>query len=902
MTVLDAIAAALTATTLLLAGSTLLLSLRRRPRQAWTEDGLLFGSAIVAATAMGTVAVLGGTPAAAATLAILLGGTTFVVGRLNPRWTMAGVVTWSMASATGAAMLAWVMTRTLNADQGLGLWLAGEFLLLLATLVVLLAISYSHQLVDLFARVPAAAAEGSEAPVASHQPFVSLHVTSHNDQPATVLQTLRGILALDYEDFEILMIDDNTADEALWRPVEEFCRTQGRIRFFHVQDPPEARPWALNFALEQTDPRAEIVIALTADQVVDSDFLTVQAARFADADVSFVRGPRELRAGQQAPYFRRLHASMPPTSTLIRKRSLETAGGWDEWSVAEEAELPLRLRRDGGTGVHVEQSAGLAAMPATFEAVKQQRFAWAFGGVQLLRMHWRSLMPWDRSEDNRLTLPQRWGYLVGALRRASDLTALVVTGFLLLGVLDLTFGGGALLAALTPVLVLSVGALVVAGVLRAVLVKQTREISWTDAAGAFGISLGLAWSVALGAARGLFAREGATLPAVSHPTLRSQWRHAVTNNRVETALAAACLALGVLAFAQLSWGAMLAGALLLWQGVGYAMAPLHSVAALRATAQPFAAVRRRALLPAFLTSAHLSVRRGVWPGIVTAGFAATAVVIASQTGPSAPGDLTGEPPALAQAPLTFDEAQPYSVAQQEELAESGARPSAADVVAPALAAVAQTLAAPLTSGPDNASSDYVPGATKGSNSNSGSSSGGAKSGPSKNQSGGGKSHAVNGNANGSLPGAQPGVQPGSPAPNPPASTAPGAKPPTQSSPSKPSAQPAPSKPSSQPAPPPSKPSNQPPPPSKPSSQPAPPPSKAPGPPPGKGPGYNNGNGNGYGNGGSKGGYNKGDWDDDDDDDDDDYKGGKGHGYGNGGHGHGHGKGNGYGKGGYGGKW
>jgi hypothetical protein len=43
-------------------------------------------------------------------------------------------------------------------------------------------------------------------------------------------------------------------------------------------------------------------------------------------------------------------------------------------------------------------------MPLTFEALKSQRYRWCFGGIQILRMHWRSLLPGPRTAQNRLTL------------------------------------------------------------------------------------------------------------------------------------------------------------------------------------------------------------------------------------------------------------------------------------------------------------------------------------------------------------------------------------------------------------------------------------------------------------------------------------------------------------------
>ena len=49
--------------------------------------------------------------------------------------------------------------------------------------------------------------------------MVSLHVPAHNEPPGMVIDTLRSLLRLDYPRYEVILIDDNTDDEKLWRPV-----------------------------------------------------------------------------------------------------------------------------------------------------------------------------------------------------------------------------------------------------------------------------------------------------------------------------------------------------------------------------------------------------------------------------------------------------------------------------------------------------------------------------------------------------------------------------------------------------------------------------------------------------------------------------------------------------------
>src|SRR3569832_11423 len=66
------------------------------------------------------------------------------------------------------------------------------------------------------------------------QPFVSVHLACCIEPPEMVILTLDSLAALDYEIFEVLVIDNNTREDQIWQPVAEHCRKLGsRFRFFH---------------------------------------------------------------------------------------------------------------------------------------------------------------------------------------------------------------------------------------------------------------------------------------------------------------------------------------------------------------------------------------------------------------------------------------------------------------------------------------------------------------------------------------------------------------------------------------------------------------------------------------------------------------------------------------------
>ena len=51
-------------------------------------------------------------------------------------------------------------------------------------------------------------------------PFVSIHLACSNEPPEMVIATIDSLLALDWPAFEVLVVDNNTRDPALWQPVQ----------------------------------------------------------------------------------------------------------------------------------------------------------------------------------------------------------------------------------------------------------------------------------------------------------------------------------------------------------------------------------------------------------------------------------------------------------------------------------------------------------------------------------------------------------------------------------------------------------------------------------------------------------------------------------------------------------
>ncbi|MET0230940.1 MAG: glycosyltransferase, partial [Rhodanobacteraceae bacterium] len=128
------------------------------------------------------------------------------------------------------------------------------------------------------------------------QPFVSIHLACYNEPPEMVILTLDSLAALDYANYEVIVLDNNTKNPDVWKPVEAHCAALGaKFRFYHLEPWPGFKAGALNYGLEVTDPRAEVVAVVDADYEVRSDWLRALTGYFVDPNVAVVQCPQAHR-------------------------------------------------------------------------------------------------------------------------------------------------------------------------------------------------------------------------------------------------------------------------------------------------------------------------------------------------------------------------------------------------------------------------------------------------------------------------------------------------------------------------------------------------------------------------------------------------------------------------------
>src|SRR5580704_10954766 len=268
-------------------------------------------------------------------------------------------------------------------------------------------------------------------------PKVSVHVPAYNEPPDMLIETLNALARLDYPNYEVIVIDNNTRDEAIWRPVEAHCQQLGeRFRFAHVAPLAGFKAGALNYALSMTAKDVEIIAVIDSDYVVKPNWLAELVPSFDHPRTAIVQAPQDYRdeggnlfkAMCYAEYRGFFYIGMITrnernaiiqhgTMTLVRRYVLAAVGGWAQWCITEDAELGLRVFEAGYEAQYVSRSYGSGLMPDTFIDYKRQRFRWAYGAMQILRHHAAALL---QPASSALTSGQRYHFVAGWLPWLAD--------------------------------------------------------------------------------------------------------------------------------------------------------------------------------------------------------------------------------------------------------------------------------------------------------------------------------------------------------------------------------------------------------------------------------------------------------------------------------------------------
>ena len=233
--------------------------------------------------------------------------------------------------------------------------------------------------------------------------FVSIHLPICNEPPNVVIKTIRSLLKTNYRHFEVIVLDNNTDDERLWRPVEKFCSDKSSVKFVHIPNLQGHKAGALNKCIEHMDERTKHILVVDADYVVEPEILNRCVNIAETREIDLLQLPQSYRNTTEGSilnleyksYFNifmnmaNWFHSVLSTGTLafIRYEALRNVGGWKGDTLTEDADLGVRLLRNGYRTTYVSHIMGCGLTPLGFRSLDKQRRRWVTGNIQVLKKH-----------------------------------------------------------------------------------------------------------------------------------------------------------------------------------------------------------------------------------------------------------------------------------------------------------------------------------------------------------------------------------------------------------------------------------------------------------------------------------------------------------------------------------
>ena len=231
-------------------------------------------------------------------------------------------------------------------------------------------------------------------------PKISIHIPAYNEPSDILLATIQSCLNIDYPNFEIIVLDNNTPKQETWFPVRDFCLDKKNVFFYHIDNLQGYKAGALDVCMELTNPDSKYIFIVDADYRVSANCLktAVEIAENQNADLVqfpqdyYSNGKNSALIEEYAHYFRvfakggNYNNSVLATGTLsfYKREALEKVGGWKCNSITEDAEMGLKFQEKQLKSVFCEKTIGKGLLPFSIKDLKIQRERWVYGNMQCI--------------------------------------------------------------------------------------------------------------------------------------------------------------------------------------------------------------------------------------------------------------------------------------------------------------------------------------------------------------------------------------------------------------------------------------------------------------------------------------------------------------------------------------
>ncbi|MBI2996374.1 MAG: glycosyltransferase family 2 protein [Candidatus Melainabacteria bacterium] len=232
-------------------------------------------------------------------------------------------------------------------------------------------------------------------------PNVDIFVSIHNEEKV-IADTIENLLALNYPNYLIYLINDHSTDSTKEILDKYFLRFPNKIKVIHRTKNSLCRGKAasLNYVFNHSS--EELIAVFDADAKVESDFLLkVVPYLLEDNSVAAVQSQKRV-SNPNVNYLTKLqeneycldnyfqcgrdeihgNVELRGNGFIIKRNVLDKIGHWDEEALTEDLELSTRLTVNGWQIRFCPEAITLEQAPIKFRALLLQRLRWVEGSLR----------------------------------------------------------------------------------------------------------------------------------------------------------------------------------------------------------------------------------------------------------------------------------------------------------------------------------------------------------------------------------------------------------------------------------------------------------------------------------------------------------------------------------------
>ncbi len=240
-------------------------------------------------------------------------------------------------------------------------------------------------------------------------PGVTVLIPAHNEE-AVIARCVKAVLASDYPELELLVLDDGSIDGTHRAALEAFAGDT-RCRVVH-DDVNRGKAAQLNVGFREA--RHALVAVTDADTHIHPRALEMLVARIERSPIvaavagaphvtnrgSFLPAMQVLEAASIVGLIRRTQSVTGRVGVvagvlgLFRRERVLAVGGFDPRMATEDIDLTWKLLLDGWQTVYEPRALVGMQVPTTIRALWAQRKRWARGQGEVIHVHFRRVLAW----------------------------------------------------------------------------------------------------------------------------------------------------------------------------------------------------------------------------------------------------------------------------------------------------------------------------------------------------------------------------------------------------------------------------------------------------------------------------------------------------------------------------